>query len=68
MNQGERLVRRKCIKCGKEIRVKQVYNTHIADWEDIEICVCADCWKGVWKNETDRCGQVDGQPERQCPD
>ena len=55
MNQGERLVRRKCIKCGKEIRVKQVYNTHIADWEDIEICVCADCWKGVWKNETDRC-------------
>lgn len=53
MNQGERLVRRKCIKCGKEIRVKQVYNTHIADLEDIEICVCADCWKGARENETD---------------
>lgn len=53
MNQGERLVLRKCIKCGKEIRVKQIYNTHISDWEDIEPWICEGCRKGVRKNETD---------------
>lgn len=51
MNQGERLVLRKCIECGREIRIKQSYNTHISDWEDIEMRVCADCWKGARENE-----------------
>lgn len=51
MNQGERLVLRKCIKCGEEIRVKQIYNPHCSDWEDIEPCICKDCWKGARENE-----------------
>ena len=55
MNQGERLVRRKCAECGRIIRVKQIYNTHISDWEDIEPWICGDCWKGARENEADRC-------------
>ena len=43
MNQGERLVRRKCAECGRIIRVKQVYNTHTSDWEDIEPWICDKC-------------------------
>ena len=61
MNQGERLVRRKCIKCGERIRVKQIYNPHYSDWEDIEPWICNKCGKGAendskriwreWKND-----------------
>lgn len=44
MNQiGYRLIKRKCVKCGKEIRVKQIYNTHYSDWEDIEPWMCKKC-------------------------
>ena len=44
MNQaGYRLVKRKCITCGKEIHVRQVYNTHYSDWEDIAPTICEEC-------------------------
>ena len=43
MNQGERLVWRKCVECGEEIRVKQIYNPHYSDWEDIEPWICDKC-------------------------
>ena len=37
MNQGIRYILRTCLHCKKKkIRVKQVYNTHISDWEDVE--------------------------------
>ena len=43
MNQGERLVWRKCVECGERIRVKQIYNPHYSDWEDIEPWICDKC-------------------------
>lgn len=44
MNQtGYRLIKTKCVKCGKEIYVKQIYNTHYSDWEDIEPWICEKC-------------------------
>ena len=44
MNQsGYRLTKRKCAICGKEIRVKQIYNAHYSDWEDVEAWICKDC-------------------------
>lgn len=44
MNQtGYRLIKRKCMRCGKEIRVKQIYNTHYSVWEDIESWMCEEC-------------------------
>lgn len=43
MNQtGFRLIKRKCVICGKEIYVKQIY-THYSDWEDIEPWICEEC-------------------------
>lgn len=53
MNQGERLIWRKCIKCGEEVRVKQIYNPHCSDWEDIEPWICKDCWEGATVNEAE---------------
>lgn len=44
MNQtGFRLIKRKCVICGKEIRVRQIYNTHYSDWEYIEMWICEEC-------------------------
>ena len=44
MNQtGYRLIKRKCVIFGKEIRAKQAYNTHCSDWEDIEPWMCEKC-------------------------
>lgn len=44
MNQtGFRLTKRKCVICGKEIRVRQIYNTHYSVWEDIEPWICEEC-------------------------
>lgn len=44
MNQiGYRLIKRKCVKCRKEIRVRQIYNAHYSDWEDIEPWLCEEC-------------------------
>ena len=52
MNQGIRYILRTCLHCKKKkIRVKQVYNTHISDWEDVEPWICEDCWKGARENE-----------------
>lgn len=53
MNQGIRYIWRTCVHCEKKIRVKQAYNTHLSDWEDIEPWICEGCWKGVRKSETD---------------
>lgn len=44
MNQtGFRLTKRKCVICGEEIRVRQIYNTHYSVWEDIEPWICEEC-------------------------
>ena len=44
MNQaGYRFIERKCVECGKEIHVRQIYNTHYSDWEDIELWICKGC-------------------------
>lgn len=44
MNQGTRYVRRKCIDCGKDVKVVQIYNRHYSDWEDVETMpICDDC-------------------------
>ena len=43
MNQGDRYAKKLCISCGREIWVKQVYNTHYSDWEDIEPWICQEC-------------------------
>lgn len=46
MNQTKyRLIKRKCVECGEEIRVKQIYNTHYSDWEDIEPWICKECMR-----------------------
>ena len=55
MNQGIRYILRTCLHCKKKkIRVKQVYNTYISDWEDVEPWICEDCWKGARENERDQ--------------
>lgn len=52
MNQmGYRMIRRKCVECGKEIRVKQIYNTYYSDWEDIEPWICEKCMRRSDHNE-----------------
>ena len=45
MNQGERCTKRFCADCGRKIWVKQVYNPHYSDWEDIEPWICQECMK-----------------------
>ena len=37
----------------KDVQIKQVYNTYLSDWEDIEPWICEDCWKGARENERD---------------
>ena len=58
MNQiGYRLIKRKCIKCGERIRVKQIYNPHYSEWEDIEPWICNKCGKGA-ENDSKRKGDM----------
>lgn len=55
MNQGWRLILRKCVECGEEIRIRQIYNPHYSDWEDIEPWICSECrTKGVARNDARR--------------
>lgn len=50
MNQGDRYARKLCISCGQVIWVRQVYNTHYSDWEDIEPWICQECEKEMIRN------------------
>lgn len=54
MNQKIRYIWRTCMRCKKkDVQIKQVYNTYLSDWEDIEPWICEDCWKGARQNERD---------------
>ena len=55
MNQDIRLIKRNCVECGRKILVKQIYNPHYSDWEDIEPWICSECrTKGVSRNDARR--------------
>ena len=53
MNQGTRIVRRTCAECRKNAAyVRQVYNRHISDWEDVEMPICEECEKKSEEEKT----------------
>ena len=55
MNQDIRLIQRNCVECGRKILVKQIYNPHYSDWEDIDPWICSECrTKGVARNDARR--------------
>ena len=44
MNQTHRFRKGKCIVCGSEVNILQLYNTHLSEYEDVSIPpICQKC-------------------------
>lgn len=44
MNQEPRRIKRTCFICKENsVWIRQVYNTHISDWEDCAAPICEEC-------------------------
>lgn len=45
MNQEPRNIKRTCVVCKERaVGVRQIYNSHISDWEDCEMPICDICF------------------------
>lgn len=51
MNQLPRMIIMKCIECGEDMFVRQVYNTHYSQYVTCQIPICRKC---EYKNEKRR--------------
>lgn len=46
MNQSScRLIKRKCVIFEQEVLVRQIYNPHNSDWDDVDPWICDGCLK-----------------------
>lgn len=46
MNQSPRFIKMTCFVCKeRSVKVRQVYNPHISDWEICEMPICEECRK-----------------------
>lgn len=43
MNQSPRIRKGKCMFCGVEVNILQVYNRHLSEYEDVSIPICRTC-------------------------
>lgn len=56
MNQLDRYIKGKCLECGKEIRLLQVYDRCTSDYITISLPFCTECEN---KNIEKRCTYID---------
>lgn len=45
MNQTSRVVKDKCILCGREVYLRQVYDETLSEYVTIGTPLCMDCWR-----------------------
>lgn len=45
MNQTIRVVKDKCILCGRDVYIRQVYDKRLSEYVTIETPLCMNCWR-----------------------